>query len=193
MDESYRDGQARARGSGSIRERKTGVWEIRVVVANDPHTGRSIQRSFTMHGDADTAEAYRSDLVERFGVDKRALYFAGARWSVAELLARYFEADHQWKPATWSSNRSVGRFLASDRLAGFGLGDRELPPWRRVDGSRFPSRFPVLPGNRSRSFRPCGSCKSVAPFRECSGKAIGARDRGECWSSSSGFEGSDHR
>ena len=59
------------------------MWEIRVVVANDPHTGRSIQRSFTMHGDADTAEAYRSDLVERFAVDKRALYFAGARWSVA--------------------------------------------------------------------------------------------------------------
>jgi hypothetical protein len=53
------------------------VWEIRVVVANDPHTGRSVQRSFTMHGDPETAEAYRNDLVERFGVDKRALYFAG--------------------------------------------------------------------------------------------------------------------
>jgi hypothetical protein len=70
------------------------VWEIRVVVANDPLTGRSIQRSFTMHGDAESAEAYRSDLVERFAVDKRALYFAGARWSVAELLARYLDADH---------------------------------------------------------------------------------------------------
>jgi hypothetical protein len=32
-----------------------GCGEIRVVVANDPHTGRSIQRSFTMHGDAETA------------------------------------------------------------------------------------------------------------------------------------------
>ena len=118
------------------------MWEIRVVVANDPHTGRSIQRSFTMHGDADTAEAYRDDLVERFGVDKRALYFAGARWSVAELLVRYFEADHQWKPATWSSNRSVGRFLASDRLAGFGLAglcparfERAMARWRASGAS----------------------------------------------------------
>ena len=74
MEPSYRDGRTRARrGSGSIRERRAGVWEIRVVVPNDPHTGRSIQRSFTMHGDADTAEAYRIDLVERFGLDKRAL------------------------------------------------------------------------------------------------------------------------
>jgi hypothetical protein len=31
-----------------------------------------------MHGDADTAEAYGSDLVKRFGVDKRALYRGGA-------------------------------------------------------------------------------------------------------------------
>ena len=122
MDESYRDGRARARrGSGSIRERRPGVWEIRVVVANDPQTGRSIQRSFTMHGDAESAERYRSDLVERFGLDKRALYCAGARWSVGELLARYVGVHHQWKPATWSSNRSIVRFLAADRLAGLGL------------------------------------------------------------------------
>jgi len=45
-----------------------------------------------VHGDAESAEARRCDLVERFAVDKRALYCAGARWSVAELLARYVEA-----------------------------------------------------------------------------------------------------
>jgi len=63
---------------------------------------RLLAKRDTMHGDAETAEAYRSDPVDRFAVDKRALYFAGARWSVAEVLARYLEADHQWKPATWS-------------------------------------------------------------------------------------------
>ena len=67
-------------GPGVVRDRSGNAGRGcggRVVVANDPHTGRSIQRSFTMHGDAESAEAYRSDLVERFAVDKRALYFAG--------------------------------------------------------------------------------------------------------------------
>src|SRR2546430_1402261 len=43
------------------------------------------------------------------------------RWSVGELLVRFVEADHRWKPATWSSHRSVMRFLFVDRLAGLGL------------------------------------------------------------------------
>jgi hypothetical protein len=97
------------------------VWEIRVVVANDPHSGRSVQRSFTVHGDAESAQDHRRDLVERFAVDKSALYCAGVRWSVGELLVRFVEAEHQWKPATWSSHRSVLRFLAADQLAGLGL------------------------------------------------------------------------
>jgi integrase len=57
-------------------------------------------------------------------------------------LARYFDADHQWKPATWSSNRSVGRFLASDRLAGFGPAglcpaqcERVMARWRASGAS----------------------------------------------------------
>ena len=39
-----------------MRERRTGVWEIRVVVANDQLTGHSVQRSFTVHGDREMAE-----------------------------------------------------------------------------------------------------------------------------------------
>jgi hypothetical protein len=40
------------RGTGSLRERSLGVREVRVVVGFDPARRRSIQRSFTVHGDA---------------------------------------------------------------------------------------------------------------------------------------------
>jgi hypothetical protein len=79
MDDRYRDGRVRARrGSGSVRQRRPGVREIRVVVANDPVTGRSMQRSFTVHGHSELFEARRRELVGRFGVDRRALYCEGA-------------------------------------------------------------------------------------------------------------------
>jgi hypothetical protein len=39
------------RGTGSMRERLPGVWEIRVVVGFDPVHSRSVQRSLTVHGD----------------------------------------------------------------------------------------------------------------------------------------------
>jgi L-rhamnose mutarotase len=43
--------------SGSLRERRPGVWERRVAVVTGPIAGRAIQQSFTFHGDLDTAEA----------------------------------------------------------------------------------------------------------------------------------------
>ena len=67
-----------------MRERRAGVWEIRVVVANDQLTGHSVQRSFTVHGDRSMAEDHRRALAERFGVDRRALYCESARWTLAE-------------------------------------------------------------------------------------------------------------
>ena len=82
-----------------MRERRPGVWEIRVVVANDQFTGQSVQRSFTIHGDLTVAQQQREVLAERFGVSRRALYCEGARWSVAELLTRFINAAHQWRPA----------------------------------------------------------------------------------------------
>jgi hypothetical protein len=104
-----------------MRERRPGVWEIRVVVANDLVGGRSVQRSFTVHGDLERAEQRRRELVERFGVDRGALYCEGARWSVAELLGRFIAAEHQWRPATRSSHAPVVRFLVSDSLGRFGV------------------------------------------------------------------------
>ena len=125
-----------------MRERRSGVWEIRVVVANDQLTGHSVQRSFTIHGDRATAEERRELLVERFGVDRRALYCEGARWSVAELLTRLIEAAHQWRPATRSSHTSVVRFLTGEPLGAVGVEalapmmvDEAIERWRRSGAS----------------------------------------------------------
>jgi hypothetical protein len=50
--------QVRAsRGSGSLRERSPGVWEVRVVVGFDAVRRRSLQRSFTVRGDEEAGVA----------------------------------------------------------------------------------------------------------------------------------------
>jgi integrase len=125
-----------------MRERRPGVWEIRVVVANDLLTGRSVQRSFTVHADRDLAEQHRRALVERFGVDRSALYCEGARWTVGELLGRFIDAEHQWRPATRSSHTSVVRFLTRDPLGRVGVAaltpllvEEAMARWRAAGGS----------------------------------------------------------
>ena len=55
-----------ARGLGSLRERRPGVWEIRVAAGTDPVTGRTLQRSVTFHGTAGEAEVYRSELAAEY-------------------------------------------------------------------------------------------------------------------------------
>lgn len=50
------------RGNGSIREKRPGYWEIRVVVSSGP----TVQRSFTFRGDREQAEARRTELVAEF-------------------------------------------------------------------------------------------------------------------------------
>jgi hypothetical protein len=72
-----------------MRERRPGVWEVRVVVGNDPATGVSKQRSFTVYGDEDVGRERRRELVAQFGVDRSALYCRAAGWTVAELLDRF--------------------------------------------------------------------------------------------------------
>ena len=46
-----------AKGAGSLRQRRPGTWEIRVVAGTDPDTGRVIQRSVTFRGTAADAVA----------------------------------------------------------------------------------------------------------------------------------------
>jgi integrase len=119
MTTSYRDDAARlrgGRGNGSIRERSPGVWEIRVVVGFDMVRGRSVQRSFTVRGDAVFAEQRRRELVEDHGVTRVDFATAGARLTLGELLERFFDAPHLWKPATVVSHRPVVRALMADPL-----------------------------------------------------------------------------
>jgi len=53
------------RGSGSMRQRRPGVWEVRVAVGRDPVSGRSRYRSLTVHGDRAVAQTAR----ERWAAD----------------------------------------------------------------------------------------------------------------------------
>ena len=78
------------RGTGSIRERTPGVWEIRVVVGFDPVHAGSVQRSFTVHGDEEVAEQRRRELVDDFGISRVAFPSEASRLSVGELLERLF-------------------------------------------------------------------------------------------------------
>jgi hypothetical protein len=114
MDRPARSGR---RGDGSVRERKPGVWEIRIVVGHDTITGRSIQRSFTVHGDVAAAEKRRRELVDQYGVTRVAWSTAGARMTLGDLVQKFCDAPHLWKPATYTSHRSVVQQLIADPLA----------------------------------------------------------------------------
>jgi hypothetical protein len=93
------------------------VWEVRVVVGFDPVRGRSVQRSFTVHGDHALAQRRRAELVADFGVTRVNFSTEAARLNVGELMERFFEAPHLWKPATVVSHRPPVRALMADELA----------------------------------------------------------------------------
>jgi len=157
MTSTYRDaavGLGRAkRGTGSIRERLPGVWEIRVVVGFDPLHARSVQRSFTVRGDGELAERRRRELVDDYGVSRVAFTTEAAGLTVAELMERFIDAPHLWKPATVVSHRPVVRALIGDpigrrRLVTMTAGDVRAAIGRwQADGLSVPtvsSRWLVL-------------------------------------------------
>jgi integrase len=122
MEASYRDRAFTAnrseRGTGSLRERTPGVWEIRVVVGFDPGRGRSIQRSFTVHGDAVLAGTARRELVAEYGSPRIDSRQAASVVTVGELLEGYMGSAQLWKPATVTSHRHVVSALIGDPLCG---------------------------------------------------------------------------
>ncbi len=107
-----------SRGMGSLRERRPGAWEIRVVVAVDPVTGRSVQRSVMFRGSAAEADTYRAELAEEYAA-RRAVTRAAPFVTVAELLDRWLLADHRWKPSTLVGYRSNARQLTNDTRCSF--------------------------------------------------------------------------
>lgn len=102
---------SRRRGSGTQRERRPGVWEVRVPAGPDPLTGRRRQRSVTVHGTEADADAHRVLLMTGEPATRSATQTLGA------LLQAWLEADHPWKPATMASHRSVTRALRADPIA----------------------------------------------------------------------------
>jgi integrase len=106
------------RGTGSLRQRRPGVFELRIAVGVDPVTHKTRQRSVTVHGTRHDAEQRLSDLRLQGHCLSAALVHAtpGPLLTLAELLAAWIEADHPWKPSTLAGYRSVARFLRADDL-----------------------------------------------------------------------------
>lgn len=103
------------RPTGSLRERRSGVWEIRIAVATDLVTGRTVQRSFTFRGDRTAAQIWCHELAEEYAC-RRAAHREAPFLTVGELLARWIDAEHDWKPSTVSGYRSNVRGLGRDEL-----------------------------------------------------------------------------
>jgi len=98
-----------------VRERRAGVWEVRVALGPDLVSGRSRYRSVTVRGSRAVAEAARArwaakaELVRSAGRSRPGI-------TVGRLLSEWLTADHDWRPSTLSGYRSVVRLLTSDRI-----------------------------------------------------------------------------
>lgn len=105
----------RSRGAGSLRQRKPGVWELRVALGPDAVSGRSLVRSITVHGDRDDAQAALARWAAQADV-VRAGRRAAPGVAVADLLDRWLAAAHDWRPATVVGYTSIVRALRRDPL-----------------------------------------------------------------------------
>src|SRR4029453_17782709 len=84
-----------ARGAGSVRQRRPGVWEVRVAQGPDPISGVSRRRSITVHGDEAVAVEARRRCAEK--ADRlRARFGLSPGVTVGELLTAWLAADHGW-------------------------------------------------------------------------------------------------
>jgi integrase len=105
----------RPRGSGSIRERRPGVFEVRVAVGMDPAGSHTRQRSITVHGTRDDAEAQAAQLVAAAATGRTRP--PGRLLALGELLDVWLAADHPWKPSTLVGYRCAVGALTADPLA----------------------------------------------------------------------------
>ncbi len=71
-----------ASGSGSIRQRKDGLWEARFIVGRDPGTGKQIRKS--LYGD--TQKEVREKLSAAIAAIDRGTYFEPSKITLAEWL-----------------------------------------------------------------------------------------------------------
>jgi hypothetical protein len=175
-----------SRGLGSIRQRRDGVWEVRVSLGPDLISGRSEVKSLTVVGSRDTAQ----DARRRYAAEAarvRAHRLARAEITLADLLQVWLDADHGWKPSTTTGYRSIVKHLAADplgrrraqtdtdtrpptvarptrllcRSSPGVIGEKRAPLWRWVQGA---SRTP--PTHRPRPASAGGAVKRVQMRRE---------------------------
>lgn len=89
--------------------------EADLAVAVDPVSGRTVQRSFTFRGERPAAEAWCRELAEEYA-RRRAAHREAPFLTVGELLARWIDAEHDWKPLTVCGYRSNIRGLNRDEV-----------------------------------------------------------------------------
>ena len=111
----------RTRGSGTQREIRPGVWEVRVPVG-PAGNGPVARRSITVRGTKADADAVRLDLLAQVAAQRQDLPLPrrlppATLITVAELLPAWLHADHPWKPSTLVGYRSVVRALLADPVA----------------------------------------------------------------------------
>lgn len=114
------------RGGGSKRERRPGAWEIRITTGRDPGTGRSVQQSFTHHGNEASAGARQRELTSLYGVRTQPAPPPTAHMTVRELLETFLDSAHRWSATTWRTHTGEARMLCRDRLGRARL-DRMTP------------------------------------------------------------------
>ncbi len=105
----------------TIRQRRPGVWEVRVYLGRDPITGKKRQRSQIVHGgkrDANAAaRTLEADARRGAGPTTRAR-------TVSDLLLAWFEhGQASWSVATTQGYRSRIRLIAAGPLGGTPLDD----------------------------------------------------------------------
>ena len=86
------------------------------MVGSGPARARSIQRSFTVHGDAALAGRARRELVAEYGSAHSDIRRTASAVTVGELLEGYMGSTQLWKPATITSHRHVVSALLHDPL-----------------------------------------------------------------------------
>ncbi|MGA8113999.1 MAG: tyrosine-type recombinase/integrase [Actinocatenispora sp.] len=94
-----------------------------MVVGVYAASGRSRQRSFTVHGDEAFVARRQRELVATYGVRRVVPPGGGERLTVAAVLDRYVSCPHRWSPHTLRSHESVARALMADRLGRRMVGD----------------------------------------------------------------------
>jgi hypothetical protein len=104
------------RGAGSLRERRPGLWEVRVALGPDLVSGRSAVRSLTVHGDRPAAEEARARWAAQAALI-RSTRRARPGITLGELLEVWLAAEPAWRPSTLAGYRSTVAYLVGDPLA----------------------------------------------------------------------------